>query len=252
MSESRATQSIDEVIDRLTVIVNSSRDARSRLGYFAALYRKVTMQVREGILNGHFEDARRMERFDVIFANRYLEAHATFQRGGSPSRVWAFAFENAGAWWPIVLQHLLLGMNAHINLDLGIAAAQTMKGGSLEDLQGDFNRINGILASLVDDVQNELARVWTMLRVFNRLLGSVEDGLIEFSMTKAREEAWRSAGMFWSIPEADWPSAIDAQDNKMMRLARLVRSPGILAGMATRIVRAGEVQDVRRVIDILK
>ena len=42
---------IDEVVERLTEIVEWSRAANSRLGYFAALYRKVTVKIREGIIS---------------------------------------------------------------------------------------------------------------------------------------------------------------------------------------------------------
>src|SRR5262245_42369321 len=73
MLSSRAT-SIGEVIDRLSAIIQWSVVNDSRLGYFPALYRKVTAGVRDGIQQGAFDDGRRMERLDVIFANRYLEA----------------------------------------------------------------------------------------------------------------------------------------------------------------------------------
>ena len=72
---------IDEVVERLTEIVEWSRAANSRLGYFAALYRKVTVKVHEGIADGFFDEGDRMERLDVIFANRYLEAFRGPPRG---------------------------------------------------------------------------------------------------------------------------------------------------------------------------
>jgi hypothetical protein len=246
-----AARSIDEVIDRLTWIVDWAKNTRSRIGYFAALYRSVTIQIRDEIRREHLDDAQRMERFVVVFANRYLEAVALLRRGASLSRVWAFAFKTTDSYWPIVLQHLLLGMNAHINLDLGIAAAQIMKGADLEGLHADFDRINGILAARVDDVQNELAHVWTALRVFNGVLGNIDDELIKFSIQKARDEAWRSAERLWNAPEADWPSVIDTQDKRMMVIARLVRRPEFFLTAVMRIVRIGEVQNVSRVINIL-
>ncbi len=52
-----------------------------------------------------------------------------------------------------------MGMNAYINLDLGIAAAETVPSEELPDLKGDFDKINHVLASLVGDVQNELAQI---------------------------------------------------------------------------------------------
>ena len=123
-----SAQTIDQVIQQLDDIVDWSLSHNSRLGYFAALYRKVTLKVKEGINTGFFEDGPRMERLDVIFADRYLEAFEQNQKKIPPTRSWQFAFETCKRWWPIVLQHLLLGMNAHINLDLGIAAARTSPG----------------------------------------------------------------------------------------------------------------------------
>lgn len=38
--------SIDEVVSQLTTIVDWSKDENSRIGYFAALYLKVTVQIK--------------------------------------------------------------------------------------------------------------------------------------------------------------------------------------------------------------
>ena len=48
-------KNIDEVIARLTDIIDISRQEPGRMGYFAALYRKVTINVKQGILNGRFD-----------------------------------------------------------------------------------------------------------------------------------------------------------------------------------------------------
>ena len=40
---------IDDVIWQLTEIVEWSKQNNSRMGYFAAIYRKVTIQVKKGI-----------------------------------------------------------------------------------------------------------------------------------------------------------------------------------------------------------
>ena len=65
---------IDEVISALDDILAISKVKKSRAGYFAALYRKVTLAVKNGIASGIYEDGKRMEKLDVIFANRYLAA----------------------------------------------------------------------------------------------------------------------------------------------------------------------------------
>ena len=113
-----SARTIDEVIEQLDHIIQRSRHNSSRIGFFAILYRQVTARVREGILSGRFQDGARMERLDVAFANRYLEALEQYRLGEQPSRCWLAAFQGASSWRLLVLQHLLLGMNAHINLDL--------------------------------------------------------------------------------------------------------------------------------------
>jgi hypothetical protein len=50
-------------------------------------------------------------------------------------------------------------MNAHINFDLGIAAAEFAPGDELPSLQHDFDEINNILAALVGQVESEINEV---------------------------------------------------------------------------------------------
>ncbi len=133
-SISTPATSIDEVIAQLTAIIEWSKQNNSRIGYFAALYRKVTIQVKKGITDNFFDDGPRMERLDIIFANRYIHACYQYQTEQTPTQSWVRAFNETEHWWPIVLQHLLIGMNAHINLDLGLAAAETVPPGELPGL----------------------------------------------------------------------------------------------------------------------
>ncbi len=245
-------QTIDEVIQRLRDIVDWAGEHSSRLGYFAALYLKVTIRIKEGIETGVFEDGERMERFDVIFANRYIRALEQYRAGEDPGESWRFAFDAAGRWRPIVLQHLLLGINAHINLDLGIAAAETSPGGGLDDLKRDFDRVNQTLADLVDGVQKDLAEIWPVLRWFNRYLGSVQEGLINFSIETARDRAWDLARALNAAPREDWPTLIRRKDEKVSVFAALIRFPGVKGsaiGLAIRLGELGSTRDKIRILD---
>ncbi|MHC4105111.1 MAG: DUF5995 family protein [Planctomycetota bacterium] len=84
-----SAKTIDEVIQQLDDIIDRPQGNRSRLGHFAALYLKVTLNVKEGISEGFFEDGERKERLDVIFANRYLEAFAQYQANKLPPQILA-------------------------------------------------------------------------------------------------------------------------------------------------------------------
>ena len=65
---------LDDVVDAMDSIIRWSIGALSRLGYFAALYKRITIGVRTAVAEGAFEDGPRMEQFDVAFANRYFDA----------------------------------------------------------------------------------------------------------------------------------------------------------------------------------
>lgn len=149
--------SIDEVLEDLDEIILETKERDDTLGYFAVLYRRVTWKVKEGITNGYFEDAERMEQLDIIFAQRYIHAYRDYRNGIPVTNSWQKAFLLSNNRSFIILQHLLLGMNAHINLDLGIAAAEVCKYEKIETLRTDFYKINEILASLVDEVQHNLS-----------------------------------------------------------------------------------------------
>ena len=125
---------IDEVLARLNAIIDQSLLVPNRIGYFTALYARVTSNVRRGILSQVvFEDNVRMALLDVVFANRFIDAYDTWRTGGAPTQSWQVAFlilDDADA---LVVQHLILGMNAHINLDLGIAAAEMANAGTMRE-----------------------------------------------------------------------------------------------------------------------
>ncbi|HEY1023399.1 MAG TPA: DUF5995 family protein, partial [Flavisolibacter sp.] len=108
------TASIDHVINRLEAIMQDCIREKLKAGYFTALYHKVTCEVKEALVNGEFEDAERMEKLDTLFAGRYIEAWEGWRAGKPISQSWAVAFSEAKKSLTLVLQHMMLGVNAHI------------------------------------------------------------------------------------------------------------------------------------------
>ncbi|MEM6686736.1 MAG: DUF5995 family protein [Bacteroidota bacterium] len=243
---------IDEVILLLEKIIEESKQTPSTLGYFAALYHKVTCKVKEGIETNFFDDNPRMEKLDVVFANRYLAAYHQFKNGQETTNSWKIAFEKADEYWLIVLQHLLLGMNAHINLDLGIAAAEIMKGKNIDDLQNDFNKINEILSSLVHDVQTELSLIWRFLAKILKKTEQFNIILIDFSMKLARDGAWKYAKLLANSPETNWSQLIQERDVKVTKKANIVINPGFLIRLLFKGIRLSETGTIPSRIEILE
>jgi len=245
-------ETIEEVVARLTTIIEQAKAESSRLGYFPALYRRVTLDVKQRIEGGFFDDAARTERLDVVFANRYLEAYARYRDGEPPTASWRSCFDATDEWWPIVLEHLLLGMNAHINLDLGIAAVETMEGSDLSALQDDFDRVNGVLEELTDTVYGQMQAVWPVLRILGGSLGSVETAILRFSMKTARDGAWRFAERLAEVEAGARAAPIAARDRDVLGVAKLIRRKNAVTGTVPRLIRLGELQSVRGVIEILE
>jgi len=245
-------RSIDEVIFALDKIISESEQNNDPAGYFAALYRKVTIKVKEGISSGFFNDAQRMEELDVVFAKRYLDAFEAYKSNLSTTKSWQKAFDLKDQYWPLVLQHLLMGMNAHINLDLGIAAVEVSEGKNLKDLESDFNRINEILSSLVHEVQGNLSLVWPALKYILKWSGKIDDYLVDFSMKLARDGAWKFANQLSLVPTETKELAIAQRDAKVAGKVNIVLKPGLLATFVLRIIRITEFGTVADKIRKLK
>jgi hypothetical protein len=245
-------ETIEEVIIQLDqIIANSIRD-KSRLGYFAALYKRVTLVVRDKINEGYFQDNPRMERLDVIFANRYLDAYYRYQEKQSVTVSWQLAFDAATSWKSLVLQHLLLGMNAHISLDLGIAAATVSPGVSIHSLHEDFNRINTVLSGLINAVQNEMTEIWPVLKPVIWLGGKLEEELIAFSIDIARDAAWQEALKYDSLQNTEERNTlIVARDQDVARFGSKLYHPGFVLSSLITILRFFETGSIRKKIESL-
>jgi hypothetical protein len=243
---------IDDVIEYLDQIIEESKRESSYLGYFPALYRKVTIRVKEGIEKREFEDGPRMERLDVIFANRYLDAYYRYKSDLPVTKSWDFAFEKTKNWWPLTLQHLLWGINAHINLDLGIAAVETMGEKPMSALKSDFDKINEVLAELVEEVQDELCEIWPFLKVLLKLSGKLDDKLINFSMKLARDGAWEFAEELAATFPQERSQAIANRDVRIEQIAEYVYPANILARILFGIIRVGLRKSVPKRIEILE
>ena len=231
---------IDEVLGRLDEIIGQCLGREDALGYFAVLYRRVTYRIKEHIVKETFEDNQRMEKFDVVFAKMYIDAYDDYLAGKAVSSSWLKAFKLSKETWPITMQHLLIGMNAHINLDLGIAAAEISGDAPIDDLKNDFYQINEILASLVDDVQKNLSTIWPPLRFILRRTGNYDNRLVDFSMRIARDGAWRFAMKLTATPKAEVTQCIRIRDEAVAIKSYLIKSDRKYARFILWMIRIGE------------
>lgn len=219
---------IDEVLLQLDEIIDAARRDNNAVGYFAYVYRRTTAAVKAAIRAGRFADNERMEAFDVSFANLYLAAYEQYHCGDPCAISWQLAFD-AAREQRALLQHVLLGMNAHINLDLGVAAGKLMAGRNLNELEADFRLVNHILQEIIEELQKRVARASPVFTWFDRWGKHRDEYLLDFSMRAAREQAWVVAHQVWA-GGTDQATVIARIDDNVARFGARVSTPRTRVG----------------------
>lgn len=246
-------KTIHEVIQQLEDIIQDCEKRGSREVYFAALYLRVTKEVSRKINEGFFEDNERMEKLDVVFANRYIEAYHQYRKKELCSKSWTLAFDTCLKWRAIVMQHLLAGMNAHIGLDLGIAAATICPGDSIQSLRNDFLKINIILTGMVNTVEKEISEIWPLLKPIDFLAGKMDEKIASFSMDIAREKAWKVAVEYAPLHlQTHQEDYIIKHDHRVASFGKKLVRPGLILTFLILFVRILEHGNVEKKIKILK
>lgn len=247
------TASIQEVIDQLGVIISWAEEENNALGYFPYLYQQVTISVAEGIKSGRFEDGARMERLDVIFANRYFAALHQYFLGDKPTTSWQLAFDVAEKGQAVVLQHILLGINAHINLDLGLAAGKTSPGAGIEELDEDFKEINRLLGEKINEVQASLNRLSIIWKILDVVGAKQDEVLASFSIKAARKCAWKIARKAAKLDDTEIGPFINLTDQETFLRGRMIAHPPslLIRGFIWMMVRL-ETDQTKEVLRLLK
>jgi hypothetical protein len=245
---------VDDVVARIDAIVAWSIDNQSRLGYFAALYKRITRAIGQAIASGRFQDGPRMERFDATFANRYfaaLNGYFAPAQFPAPSHCWRVAFDAAQLPGPIIVQHMLLGVNAHIDLDLGITTWDIAPPGPLAALQADFDTVNAVLAEQVKAVLDEIDAISPVLADLYGIFQKDEIDVIDDGLVVFRDDAWNFATLLSLTPGLLDPLTITARDLEVAAFGSVILSPPrVLAGFVTGIA-AQESRDVVHNIRVL-
>lgn len=248
----QAPQTIQAVIDELERIIETSIRSGARIGYFAALYQRVTISVKRALIAGNvFQDNARMERLDVIFADRFLAAWHQHQQGQTPSAPWAVTFAQLDDPELLIVQHLGLAMNAHIDLDLGIAAAELMDGQPLDALHTDFKTINDILARLIGIVQVQLAQLSPRFANIERVAPVLENKMFGKVLDLLRDGAWLFAEQVHQASGDERAAIIDRRARLAAEVGRSLADPGWLVEQAEEWIGAKESKDVAYNIQVL-
>ena len=244
-------RTIDDVLAALRTVVDDAARAGDRIGLFAAVYRQVTAAIAQQLADGAFDDADRLNRFDALFAGRYLAELEAWRAGRDHGRSWRLAFRATEDDDLVLVQHVVLGINAHINLDLAVAAAQTSPGEEIAGLRADFERINDVLIDVLCELQGALNDLSPLLGGLDAVLGRLDEEIFGFKLQRARAEAWEAAVLLAGQSGNAWDSGVRMLDRYASGLGRVVLAPPFPVPAALQVVRFAERTDMSRAIERL-
>lgn len=245
-------KTIDEVLEHLDLIIEQSVDDKNYLSVFAYVYRRTTFEIKEAIKGERFQDPKRMEKMDVIFANLYINAYQNYKNGILTSKSWTYAFDSKNDTLAII-QHILLGMNSHINLDLSVAAATVANGKEIIALKNDFMVVNQILGELTNTIQRGLGKASLMMKLLDFFGFRSDEKIINFSIKKARDFAWLNAMELALLDKDSRNDRIEEIDRRVLELSKMIKNPPgrLLKGILIFISKIEE-KDVNKLIEKMR
>jgi hypothetical protein len=245
-------KTIEEVLKKLDDIIIWSKENKSTIGYFACTYRIMTTQVLKGIQQKKFEDNPRMILLDIAFATRYLDAWENYSKGKKCTNSWYLAFEATKNKDLLILQHIFLGMNAHINLDLVISVASIMPYRKINPLKKDFENINTVISSINQKVQDSLNKICYPVNLIDKLSNGKDNVILDFAISKARETSWATAVISSNTPNFMKESVTNIVDYAAAKVASQILNPKLLSSTLAKELKKCESSDVVKNIEILE
>ncbi|WP_427895330.1 DUF5995 family protein [Kribbella sp. GL6] len=182
---------IADVVARMRERLDELPPELAQRRFFLGTYLRTTQAVGQAIDRARFEDPEWVERWDVTFAELYLQAHD----GELIARPWRLAFDAPETLPP--LGHVLLGINAHVNYDLPQALLAVISDDDFEDRhlmdrrRRDHERIDGVLAERVGAEDDELAAS-SARSLVDRVLTPLNRLASQRFLRESRQKVWHN------------------------------------------------------------
>jgi uncharacterized protein DUF5995 len=215
---------IEALLGRMDRLLAPLR-ARSDPGrYFLATYLRTTRGVAGELRQGGFRDPEWVERWDVAFADLYLDALQAAEAGRRPPEPWAVAFAAGGEDRFPPLRHVLLGMNAHINFDLAPSLLAVISEREFDDPEllasrrADHEHIDRVLVARVGAEDTELEALSGPRSRTDRLLQPLNRLATKRFLKESRAKVWANTRLLDAARRLG-PDAYTARLAELERLA---------------------------------
>ncbi len=187
---------------RMAAYLSQWEQAGDRRLIFLACYRMMTQNMLAALTSGRFYDRDWVARLTHRFAEYYFVALDAYESGAAQvPKVWHHAHEQTRSAAISTVQHLLLGINAHINYDLVFTLLDLLKP-EWEQLSAaqrrlryrDHCEVNVIIAETLDSVQDTVVERYTpWFNLVDTLCGPLDEWLTLRLIRNWRADVWRQA-----------------------------------------------------------
>lgn len=224
-------QTIQDVLDGLAALEEALLARRDRRGVFVSGYLQITRELKRRTETGGFRDPAWVGRYLIAFANLYRQALVDYEeaRRDLVPKAWQLAFDTSAAGAGLVIQDLMLGINAHINHDLPFALDSVGIDPDRSERYDDHTAVNLALRDAIEPLQERIAALYASgLGVLDHLLGNLDETLTGFSLTVAREQAWHHGAQLADADgEAQRTRLVTTIDRHATLVARLILRPNL-------------------------
>ena len=186
----------DPVLVRMNNLVRQWEQSADRRAIFLGCYAMMTANMLAAIQANEFYDPPWVKRLLDRFAEYYFRAV-----DDNTPEVWRIAFNAIEQPRVRAIQHLLLGVNAHINYDLIFALGDVLEPEwtALDEEQrrqrnADHCKVNQVIAETVDAVQdNILDRYEPSMELVDKAFGRLDEWVVSRVIAEWRDEVWAKA-----------------------------------------------------------
>jgi hypothetical protein len=194
-----------EPADLEAAIADLKKRGRDGVACFNHLYRVITAEINKKITQGGcFHDNNFLTQFDVLFADRYLDAIRRYadpvEYGPAPA-CWRVLFEYRKDREISPMQFAICGVACHVLFDLPIAVVQVCKkmGISLDDdTHDDFQKVNYIFHEKIPKLRKHFED--QSEREFDRsIVKRLANHVCDFIVVQSRDLAWQHANELWEV-----------------------------------------------------
>jgi hypothetical protein len=189
-------RTLDDVVGGLAALEANFHSRQDRRCVFLTLYGIVSSEMRERVNRDEFSDPAWVHGYAVAFANYYRQALEDYDAGRSATvpKAWRLCFDAATSGRGLVLQDMLMGVNAHVNNDLPLALSEISIEPDRDARYRDHAAVNAVLGAVTERATARLAALYAPgLTTMDDCAGELDEFASLFSLQIARESAWESA-----------------------------------------------------------